>query len=152
MKRTVVLALAILSVVGVSLLVSGSAQASGDPVTIVVSNRSENVLPVGTDFRFNSPIYKLGTNQVLGTDSGTCELLPTRGDIADEVLCDTVFTFNDGSTVTASGKQRLSAPVAVGAVTGATGRFLGCDGTVTGVLDTSTPEPQDFRITLRLSC
>lgn len=145
--------LAICALFGVALLgiavTSGSATASGGK-TIVVINKSENVLPSPSGFVFNSPIYNPTTDQVIGSDSGSCDLLPPRDGIADEYLCDTVFTFNNG-TVTASGKQRASAAVATGAVTGGTGAFKGCEGAILGELNTATPEPADFKITLSLT-
>lgn len=128
--------------------------ASTDDRVIVFINRGENTVPAavpfGVDFRFNSPIYKVNTGEVVGSDSGVCEQLPPRDGIVDEYMCDTVFTFNNSSnTITASGKQRITATTAVGAVTGGTGIFQGCDGTVTG---TATAEPGVFRITLKLHC
>lgn len=118
--------------------------------TIVVINKSENVQPTSLGFVFNSPVYKPTTDQVVGSDSGACELLPPRDGITDEYLCDTVFEFPNG-TITATGRQLLSSPNALGAVTGGTGEYLGCEGTVIGELHTATPEPQDFKITVKLT-
>lgn len=151
MKKTLAVCVFIGAALTATLTVSNPAGATGPTNrTIVVINKSENVLPSPSGFVFNSPIYHPVTNQVLGTDSGSCDLLPPRDGIEDEYLCDTVFTFTNG-TVTASGKQQASATVATGAVTGGTGALRGCEGTIIGELNTSTPEPADFRITLALT-
>lgn len=140
------------AVVGMTASHSSPAQAWGDGTskTIVGINKGENTLPSPLGFVFNSPLYRPSDlTEVIGSDSGACELLPARNSISDEYMCDTVFTFPNG-TVTASGKQRLSDTLATGAVTGGTGAFKGCDGLIIGELYTVTPEPTDFKITLKL--
>lgn len=120
--------------------------AFGGSRVLVFENRNENVAPTTNGFAFNSPLYSANGVQV-GTDSGFCIVLPPRDGITDETICETVISLTNG-TITGSGKQRLTDTVAVGAVTGGTGQFKGCEGTITGELD---PVTFFFKITVRLS-
>lgn len=142
------LAMAVLATFALSQTKPADATGFGNK-TIVGINKNLSTAPNAVGFVFNDPFYNLN-DQVIGSDSGACEALPPRDGITDEYKCDTVFTFSNG-TVSATGIQRLSATTAVGPVTGGTGAYEGCEGTVTGELYTATPEPQDFKITLKLS-
>jgi hypothetical protein len=138
---------------GAGLLLPSGAEAETESgmgtKTIVVINKAENVLPSATGIRHNSPLYKT-TGEVVGSDAGGCELLPPRGGIVNEFACDAVLTFSDGS-VTVYGKQQIPTDFAESAVTGGTGAYKGCEGTITGVPYTATLNPLDVKITLKLT-